>query len=104
MTMACCPPAKAEKSAPIEANDIALLCMALGHPARVKLLLHLTGYGACFFGNLSDVTPLVPSTISQQVAILKEAGLVLRSIDDTQVCYCVNTGRLQQFKTLFAAL
>jgi len=102
--MSCCPPANATESPPVDADEVALLCKALAHPARVKLLLHLADYGACFFGNLSDVVQLAPSTTSQHVSILKEAGLVLGSSDDKRVCYCVNPERIARLKQLIAAL
>jgi ArsR family transcriptional regulator, arsenate/arsenite/antimonite-responsive transcriptional repressor len=103
MAKNCCPP---ESSAAVEfdADEIALICKALGHPARVRLLKHLADYGACFFGNLADVLPLAPSTISQHVTILKEAGLILGSSDEQRVCYCVNPARLKQLKKMVAGL
>ena len=74
-----------------------MLCKALAHPARVQLLRYLAAYGACYFGSLADVLPLAPSTISQHVTILKQAGLILGSSDEQRVCYCVNPERLEQF-------
>jgi ArsR family transcriptional regulator, arsenate/arsenite/antimonite-responsive transcriptional repressor len=88
----------------IDADDLARMCKALGHPARVQLLKYLSAYGACYFGNLAEVLPLAASTISQHVTILKEAGLILGSSDEQRVCYCVNPDRLGQLKTLMAGL
>jgi ArsR family transcriptional regulator len=100
--MATCTPARTTDADDIE--DLAALCKALGHPARVKLLKHLVAYGDCYFGDLTDVLPLAPSTVSQHVTILKEAGLICGSSDVTRVCYCVNTARLDNLKTMIAAL
>jgi len=80
------------------------MCKALAHPARLQLLRHLIDHGECYFGNLADVLPLAPSTISQHVSILKDAGLIEGSSDVQRVCYCVNQERLQQFKRMSAAL
>lgn len=102
--MSSCPPPTTDAVSAIDAQDFALLCKALGHPARVKLLKHLADYGSCFFGNLSEILPLAPSTISQHVTILKEAGLIVGSSDDKRVCYCVDPKRLQQLKEMIAAL
>ncbi|MGB9989839.1 ArsR/SmtB family transcription factor [Massilia sp. SM-13] len=88
----------------IDANDLARMCKALGHPARVQLLKYLSAYGACYFGNLAEVLPLAASTISQHVTILKEAGLILGSSDEQRVCYCVNPDRLAQLKELMTGL
>lgn len=80
------------------------MCKALSHPARVQLLRHLIDHGECYFGNLADVLPLAPSTISQHVSILKEAGLIEGSSDVQRVCYCVNQARLQQLKDAIGQL
>ena len=104
MSNNCCTTEPAALENEFKPDDIALLCKALGHPARVKLLKHLSNYGECFFGSLTDILPLAASTISQHVTILKEAGLILGSSDEQRVCYCVNEVRLAQFKKLIAGL
>jgi ArsR family transcriptional regulator len=105
MSTSCCGPTSPHVSKPaIDAEDLARMCKALGHPARVQLLKHLVEYGGCFFGSLADVLPLAPSTISQHVSILKEAGLILGSSDEQRVCYCVNPERLNQLKLTIANL
>ena len=88
----------------VDADDLALLCKALGHPARVRLLKYLSAYGACYFGNLTEVVPLAASTISQHVTVLKQAGLILASSDEQRTCYCVNPERLTQLKQLIGGL
>jgi len=88
----------------IDAEELAMLCKALGHPARVQLLNYLSAYGACYFGSLADVLPLAASTISQHVSVLKQAGLIIGSSDEQRVCYCVNTERLDQLKQMISTL
>lgn len=88
----------------IDAKELALLCKALAHPARVQLLNYLSAYGACYFGSLTDVLPLASSTISQHVSVLKQAGLIIGSADEQRVCYCINKDRLSQFKQLVGSL
>lgn len=73
---------------------------ALGHPARVQLVQHLSDSGVCYFGDFSEVVPLAPSTISQHVTILKDAGLVEGSPDERRVCYCLKPERLELLKRL----
>jgi len=53
---------------------------------------------------LTDILPLAPSTISQHVTILKEAGLIKAAEDNTRTCYCVNAERLEELKDLVANL
>lgn len=80
------------------------MCKALSHPARVQLLRHLIDHGECYFGNLADVLPLAPSTISKHVSILKEAGLIEGASDVQRVCYCVNKERLAHFQSVVGQL
>ena len=100
----CAPPQRRSAKAQIDEESLALMCKALAHPARVKLLNYLAEYGTCYFGKLTDIVPLAPSTVSQHVTVLKEAGLIEGSDDSQRVCYCVNPERLQQLKDLIAGL
>ena len=105
MSNSCCSPAApGARPTGIDVDDLARMCKALAHPARLQLLRHLIDYGECYFGSLADVLPLAPSTISQHVSILKEAGLIEGSSDVQRVCYCVNKERLDQLKLAIGAL
>ncbi|WP_167759788.1 ArsR/SmtB family transcription factor [Massilia horti] len=105
MSNSCCAPkTSTTRTSDIDTDDLARMCKALAHPARVQLLRHLIDHGDCYFGKLTDVLPLAPSTISQHVSILKEAGLIEGSSDEQRVCYCVNKERLQQLKAAMAEL
>lgn len=105
MSKSCCPPTTPRtRATEIDVDDLARMCKALAHPARLQLLRHLIDYGDCYFGSLADVLPLAPSTISNHVSILKEAGLIEGSSDVQRVCYCVNQERLQQLKLAIGAL
>jgi len=102
---ACRPAANASiEDEPLDAEELAVLLKALAHPARVQLLRHLARHGSCYFGNLSDITGLAPSTTSQHVKILKEAGLVSGSAEEQRTCYCVNADRIAVLKRLVEAL
>jgi ArsR family transcriptional regulator len=100
----CCTPEPPDAGTPLDVADLALLCKALGHPARIRLLQHLADFGACYFGSLADVIGLAPSTTSQHVTILKEAGLICGSSDVQRVCYCINPARMEQLRALINRL
>jgi ArsR family transcriptional regulator, arsenate/arsenite/antimonite-responsive transcriptional repressor len=100
----CKPTARSSPRKKLDEEALASLCKALAHPARVKLLNYLADYGTCYFGKLTDILPLAPSTISQHVTILKDAGLILGSDDSTRTCYCVNPERLDELKDLIGSL
>lgn len=92
-----------EKDALLE-EELALLCKALSHPARVHILRYLGQHQECFFGDLSAVLPLAPATVSQHVTILRDAGLIIGSPQQQRICYCVNQDRLARFKKLVTKL
>lgn len=103
-TSSCCEGAKGSGAENISPEEMAQLCKALGHPARVRIVTYLIAHGTCYFGNLSSIIPLSPSTISQHLSILKDSGLILGSADDQRTCYCVDKDRLALFKRLVASL
>lgn len=88
----------------IDANDLAALLKALAHPARIEILRHLANHGTCYFGDLSEIVQLAPSTTSQHVKVLKEAGLVIGSAEEQRTCYCVNADRVAVLKRLVERL
>lgn len=90
--------------ASFDAEQLALLAKALAHPARVQIVRHLADQETCYFGDLSAVVGLAPSTTSQHVTILKEAGLLCGTAEDRRTCYCVDQERLATFKRLVDAL
>ena len=88
----------------LQAEELATLFKALAHPARIRLLQYLASHGTCYFGKLSDVVDLAPSTTSQHVKVLKDAGLVLGSAEEQRTCYCINPDRVAMLKRLVEAL
>lgn len=85
-------------------DDLALLSKAMGHPARVKIMQILAASGTCLSGSLADQVELAPSTASEHLRMLKEAGLVQGTIDGPRRCYCVNPKTLGYWKRLVTDL
>ncbi|HEY9079746.1 ArsR/SmtB family transcription factor [Magnetovibrio sp.] len=85
-------------------TELAALCKALGHPARVKIVRHMLKVNACYFGGLTEVLNLAPSTISQHVSALKKAGIITEGEKDCRSCHCIEADKLQRLKTLIDAL
>lgn len=88
-------------------DDAALLAKfakALGHPARIIILKHLSNQSCCFTGDLLEVLPLAQSTISQHLKELKEAGLIVGEVDPPKVKYCINTENWLLAQNLFSSL
>ena len=85
-------------------EELAIICKALAHPARIKILRHLLLVDRCICGGIVKVLPLAQSTVSQHLKILKEAGLVQGEVEGPSICYCVNRKRLAFAGEAMAAL
>lgn len=85
-------------------QQLAELCRALGHPARVTILRVLIEKDVCIAGELADIVPLAASTVSQHLKILKEAGLIKGEVDGPRRCYCADKTLLKRFRALLGAL
>jgi ArsR family transcriptional regulator len=92
------------KTSTVPAENLARICKALGHPARVRILEYLLEVDSCICGRIVDMLPLAQSTVSQHLKILKEAGLIWGEIDGPAVCYCVDRTRLKEFLSLVRVL
>lgn len=109
---ACSPPADAAKSQPdlrpIEGpaadEELAVLCKAVGHPARVQILRLLARTDSCICGDIVDELPLAQSTVSQHLKVLKEAGLIRGEIDGPRIGYCIEPRTLRRLKALVGSL
>ncbi|MEL7020126.1 MAG: metalloregulator ArsR/SmtB family transcription factor [Bacteroidota bacterium] len=71
-------------------NRVALLAKAIGHPARIAILEHLTRVEGCYCGDLVQELPLAQSTVSQHLKALKQAGILIGEVTGKNVCYCIN--------------
>jgi len=78
-----------------DTEELAVLCKALGHPARIAIIKHLIGEDRCICGRIVEVLPLAQSTVSQHLKILKDAGLVQGDVEGPRTCYCVDKKKLE---------
>ena len=81
-------------------DELGALCKALAHPARVRMIRILLAKGVCISGDLAEEFSLAPSTVSEHLRILKEAGFVRGTIDGPRRSYCINSATLERFKSL----
>jgi ArsR family transcriptional regulator len=105
MDPTCC----STSATPFEADPeqdarIAAYCKALGHPHRVYILRFLLAQQTCFAGEIADRLPIAPSTVSQHLKHLKDAGLIQGEVDGPRRCYCVSPGALPELKELLGGL
>jgi len=93
---------------PIQADPddegLALLCKALGHPARVAIMRHLHEIDGCVCGRIVEVLSLAQSTVSEHLRKLKAAGLVRGEVDGPRTCYCIDRQGMARLRELVAGL
>ena len=76
----------------VEISDaqLAALAKALGHPARVRIVRLLGQRASCVTGELAPELGLAPSTVSEHLRILRDAGLINTETADGRPCYCLS--------------
>ena len=83
-------------------QTMAELFKALSHPARLAILKYLAETRTCITGDFSDELPLSRTTVSQHLKELKDAGLIVGTIEGVKTCYCLNLTKLRELKSLSA--
>lgn len=104
MKSASAPPLLSANSDAPDHETLAIICKALGHPARIRILQYLKEADRCICGKIVEILPLAQSTVSQHLKILKQAGLVIGEIEGPSTCYCLDKEKLARFKGLAASL
>ncbi|SMH43799.1 ArsR/SmtB family transcription factor [Mesorhizobium australicum] len=75
---------------PCALDEMASRLAALSHPARLRILRHLSGRGACCCKEVVEQLDLAQSTVSQHLKVLVDAGLVRFSPERQRSRYTVN--------------
>lgn len=70
-------------------DEMADVFRALGHPVRVQIVRMLNDDGAAYAGDIVNRLPVVASTASQHLKILREAGLISDAADGPHRYYSV---------------
>ena len=84
-----------------EQKKAARYAKAMGHPIRMYVLELLSKQSCCYSGDLTEVLPIVKSTLSQHLKELKEAGLIQGEIEAPKVKYCLNRENVKEAQALF---
>ena len=85
-------------------DQLAAMCKALGHPARIGILRQLLRENRCICGRIVEVQPLAQSTVSQHLKVLKEAGLIIGEVEGPKTCYCADKVQLTALAEAVTAL
>ncbi|MCX6841147.1 MAG: metalloregulator ArsR/SmtB family transcription factor [candidate division WOR-3 bacterium] len=81
------------------AERFALAFKALGHPMRLQLVAGLLNQ-ECNVKHMTECLGVAQATVSQQLAVLRAAGVVVHERKGNQVCYRVAKPWLRQLVRL----
>lgn len=88
----------------LDEERLAELAKALGHPARMRILMLLARTPGCIGGDIVQAVGLAQSTVSEHLRILKTAGVIEGQIDPPRVCYALCPAALAPLADLIATL
>jgi len=88
----------------LDGETFAVICKALGHPARIKIVNYLRKTDRCVCGKIVEILPLAQSTVSQHLKCLKQAGLIKGEVEGLNICYCLDTEVVDKFKRTVESL
>jgi DNA-binding transcriptional ArsR family regulator len=84
--------------------NLAKVCKALGHPARVRILEFLLKEKTASCNTIVEHLPLAQSTVSQHLSEMKIAGLLNSTGVKTSVVYSVDMDNLAMAQKMLSAL
>lgn len=82
-------------------KQAARFAKAMGHPIRMYVLELLSRQSCCYSGDLTEVLPIVKSTLSQHLKELRDAGLIQGEIEAPRIKYCLNRENWARAQELF---
>ena len=81
----------------MDEEQIAATAKALAHPARIRIVRLLARQKECMGGEVFRELPLAQSTVSQHLAVLKDAGVVASHSVGPGSVYCLDLGMIRAF-------
>jgi DNA-binding transcriptional ArsR family regulator len=86
---------------PEKQNNIATLCKAFGHPARVIIIEHLLIVNECIAEDFLEILPLSRTTIWQHLQELENARLIIGNFKENTFSYKINSLKIENVKSYF---
>lgn len=95
------PPPCTERDLPppptLDDVQMALIGRALAHPERVRILRQFTVCTPHMVQEIAENSDLAPSTISEHLRILREAGVLFVREDGPRHWYCLRRSHLRDY-------
>jgi ArsR family transcriptional regulator len=100
LTIACCPPMRAQALSTESAADLARIFKALGDPVRLRLLSLIASTDEICVCDLTDAFDVSGPTISHHLRVLREVGLVDVDRRATWAYYRIRPSAMAQLSAL----
>jgi ArsR family transcriptional regulator, arsenate/arsenite/antimonite-responsive transcriptional repressor len=100
LTVACCPPMRAQALTTDAAVDLARIFKALGDPVRLRLLSLIASTDEICVCDLTDAFDVSGPTISHHLRVLREVGLVDVDRRATWAYYRIRPAAMSQLSGL----
>jgi ArsR family transcriptional regulator len=84
--------------------DLSRLAHALGAPPRVRIVRMLVRRGPRVAGDIAKELPLAPSTVSEHLRVLREAGLIQGRREGQHITYEADLAELRKLTSLLGGL
>lgn len=82
---------------PLSDDLVAQVAKAIGHPARVRIIQMFEAGGPLMAHEIADACVLAPSTVSEHLRVLRDAGILVATKDGSRIWYCLERPVLQRF-------
>lgn len=108
MDISAVPPLCTERDLPpppaLDDTQMALIGKALAHPERVRILRQFTVCTPHMVQEIAETSDLAPSTISEHLRILREAGVLFVREDGPRHWYCLRRSHLRDYALIVEEL
>lgn len=85
-------------------EQMARVAKALAHPARIHIARLLSEQSECRGHEVFSELPLAQSTVSQHLAMMKDAGLIHAQPVATAMVYCLEPTVLDEFQQALGSI
>ena len=92
-----CSEAQLPDLGPFDADRLAQVAKALGHPARVRIVQQFDQGEPHFAQEIVGECDLAQSTVSDHLRILREAGVLYTKKDGPRIWYCLRRSVVRDY-------
>jgi len=74
---------------------------ALGHPIRLRMVFHFAQDNKCNVNTMVEKLNIPQSSVSQQLAVLRNCGIIVPQKEGVKTCYNIADNRVKDLLKIF---